>query len=214
MAEENREEYLEAIYGLLEDGKDASTSEIAAAVGVKAGSVSEMLKKLHGEGYIRHRPYRGVELTDSGLRVASAVKRKHRLLERFLYDVLKIRKDRVHEEACRMEHSLSDEAANALDKLMKHPKECPDDHKPIPSPGGHLALQSKLTHRKAGDTVIVAAIEGGHDFRNRMMALGIIEGRKLRVVAVEPFGGPIVVKSGNTRVTVGRGMASKIRVVG
>jgi DtxR family Mn-dependent transcriptional regulator len=206
-----KEEYLSAIYSLREDGREAKTGEIAKALEVKDSSVSEMLRKLHEDGYIKHKPYHGVELTRKGLKAAAKVKRKHRLLERFLYDVLKIRKSRVHEQACQMEHTLSDEAAEALDKLMEHPETCPDDRRPIP-PAEHVKTPDTLVHMKVGETAKVTQLDGGVRFQSRMMTLGIKKGKKIKLVAKEPLGGPVVVKTGNTKVTVGRGMASKVRV--
>jgi DtxR family transcriptional regulator, Mn-dependent transcriptional regulator len=212
MPGDNREEYLEAVYGILEDGKTASTGELSRALGVKAGSVTEMLKKLRADGLIRYEPYRGVELTERGLEVASGVKRKHRLLERFLHDILGIRKSRIHDEACRMEHGLSDEAADALDRLLKHPKDCPDDHKPIPARLGGASAARTLADLGEGGVAFVEAVSGGESLKARLHSMGVCEGKRLRVVAVEPFGGPVVVKVGNTSLTIGRGMASKVRV--
>ncbi len=211
MPGKSKEEYLEAIYGLMEDGKAPKTGEIAREMGVRDSSVTEMLKKLDSEEYIRHKPYRGVELTKKGLKVASRVKRKHRLLERFLYDVLKLRKDRVHEQASMMEHGLSDEAADALDKLMDHPETCPDDGKPIPK-AGDITPPDTLMHLAVGDHATVKELAGGSRFRSRMKSMGVTEGKKIRMVAREPLGGPVVVKVGNTRLTIGRGMASKVKV--
>jgi len=102
MLGENREEYLEAVYGIIEGGNEVTPSEIGRRLGVKASSVTEMLKKLDSEGYIKWTPYGMIELTSKGFKAASNVKRKHRLLERFLYDLLKITKEKVHDEACRM----------------------------------------------------------------------------------------------------------------
>jgi Fe2+ transport system protein FeoA len=112
-----------------------------------------------------------------------------------------------------MEHSLSDEAADALDKLMDYPKDCPDDHKPIPKGDEVLAPRMSLVEASEGGLFKVVGIDGGSELRNRLMSMGVMEGKRLRIVAVEPFGGPLVVKVGNTSVTIGRTMASKIRVV-
>ncbi len=211
MEDEPRQEYLEAIYGLVEDGGEASTGAIAKALDVKPGSVTEMLRKLDREGYVTYRPYARVELTGKGLKEAVNVKRKHRLLERFLHDVLKVGKDSVHRQACLMEHGLSDDAADALNRFLGSPKRCPDDGKRIPAAlKGRTASLAELPGGSAG---VVASLDGGADFKERVRGIGLTEGRSVTVVAKEPFGGPVVVKAGNSRVTVGRGMASKIMVM-
>ncbi|MFZ2456127.1 MAG: metal-dependent transcriptional regulator [Candidatus Altiarchaeia archaeon] len=212
MQSENREEYLEAIYGLLEEGYEVSPTRIARKLGINPSSVSEMLKKLDAEGFVLWKPYGNVELTKKGFKKASGMKRKHRLLERFLYDVLKIEIGKVHEQACRMEHSLSDEAAEALSKFMNHPAKCPDDNKRIPKGTEPESLRT-LTDLKQGETASIVFLEGGDEFKNRIRSVGVVEGKMAKVVAKEPFGGPLVIKVGSTQITLGRGMASKVRVV-
>ena len=212
MQSENREEYLEAIYGLLEDGKEATPTQIARKLDISPSSVSEMLKKLDTEGCVIWKPYGNVELTKKGFKKASGMKRKHRLLERFLYDVLKIEIEKVHEQACRMEHALSDDAAEALSKLMSHPDKCPDDNKRIPQATEPESLRT-LTDLKQGETASIVFLEGGDEFKSRIRSVGVVEGKIAKVVAREPFGGPLVIKVGATQITLGRGMASKVRVV-
>jgi len=126
------EEYLEALYTLTRNGKLASTKEISEYLKIAPSSVTEMLKKLADKGYVNYSPYRGITLTDEGFKIAEKMARRHRLLERFLYDILKIRKDLVHRQACEMEHSLSDETEESLCRFLKHPDKCPDDDKVIP----------------------------------------------------------------------------------
>jgi DtxR family Mn-dependent transcriptional regulator len=87
-----------------------------------------MLKKLEQLGYIKYIPYKGAILTDKGLTVSQKITRKHRILERFLKDILKIKDENVHLEACAMEHALSDEAERALCHMLKYPDVCPDNH--------------------------------------------------------------------------------------
>jgi DtxR family transcriptional regulator, Mn-dependent transcriptional regulator len=212
MQSDNREEYLEAIYGLLEEGYDVSPTQIARKLGINPSSVSEMLKKLDADGYVIWKPYGNVELTKKGFKKASGMKRKHRLIERFLYDLLRISKEKVHEEACRMEHALSDEAAEALSKLMKHPKTCPDDGKNIPS-AGEVAKAPSLSDLKQGDEAVVAYLEGGEEFKSKVRSVGVREGKSFEIVAKEPFGGPYVVKVDSTTVSIGRGMATKIKII-
>src|SRR5512141_796055 len=103
------EEYLEALYTLSQKEEKVSTSAISKRLNIAPASVTEMLKKLAENGYVEYLPYQGVSLTAKGHEMAEKMTRKHRLLERFLHDMLKIGTDKVHKEACAMEHSLSEE---------------------------------------------------------------------------------------------------------
>lgn len=214
MPGEYKEEYLGAIYSLTEKGGSAKTNEIAEKLGVKAASVTGMLKTLADEDYVEYTPYKGATLTPKGLKVARKLKRKHRLLERFLYDVLGLHKNQVHDEACRMEHSLSDEAAKALDEVMDYPETCPDDHKRIPRNGEakKAVNEERLISIEPGTTAKILRLEGGRGFQTNARTMGLKEGTRVNVITREPFGGPLVVKTGNTTVTLGRGMAFKIIV--
>jgi DtxR family Mn-dependent transcriptional regulator len=62
------------------------------------------------------------------MRIAQKITRKHRILEKFLLDILKVKEENVHDQACEMEHTLSDEAERALCTMMHHPDLCPDEH--------------------------------------------------------------------------------------
>ena len=98
------EEYLEAIYNLTQNGQTATTSAISKRLNIAPASATEMLRKLADEEYVNYSPYQGVTLTSKGLGIGERITRKHRLLERFLHDTLKIGNDKVHAEACAMEH--------------------------------------------------------------------------------------------------------------
>lgn len=212
MSEESKEEYLEAIYGLIEEGEEATPGEIAKKLRVKPSSVTEMLKRLDSEGFVVYTPYKSVKLTEKGYRKASSLKRKHRLLERFLHDVLNIKSSRVHDEACRMEHSLSDEVGESISRLLNNPSTCPDDEKKIPSAEAVTEAPS-LLNLKEGEKAVVAYLAGGKGFNDRVRSIGIVEGKTIEVVVKEPFCGPIVLRLGETTISIGRGMASKIKVI-
>ena len=129
----NVEEYLKTLYSITINGAPASTNEISRCLNVAPSSVTHMLKKLDENGYIKYSPYQGAVFTDAGLKEGEKITRRHRLLERFLYDILKLSKDSVHDQACEMEHTLNDETERALCKALKYPGKCPDDQKLIPS---------------------------------------------------------------------------------
>lgn len=128
---ENIEEYLEVLYKYGNKKNHVSTTTISKQLKIAPGSVTQMLKKLEDLGYINYIPYKGANLTEKGTKVAQKITRKHRILERFLSDVLKIKKENIHIQACNMEHSLSDEAERAMCHMLEHPDKCPDE-KPIP----------------------------------------------------------------------------------
>ena len=125
---ENIEEYLEVLYRNGSNKEQVSTTTLSKELGIAPGSVTQMLKKLETLGYINYTPYRGASLTDEGMKIAQKITRKHRILEKFLKDVLKVKEENVHEQACEMEHSLSDEAERALCNMLQHPDLCPDEN--------------------------------------------------------------------------------------
>ena len=125
---ENIEEYLEVLYRNGSNKEQVSTTTLSKELGIAPGSVTQMLKKLESLGYINYTPYKGASLTDEGMKIAQKITRKHRILEKFLTDVLKVKEENVHEQACEMEHSLSDEAERALCNMLQHPDLCPDDN--------------------------------------------------------------------------------------
>ena len=125
---ENIEEYLEVLYKFGSKDSYVSTTTLSKELGIAPGSVTQMLKKLEDIGYIDYVPYKGANLTDEGIKIAQKITRKHRILERFLKDVLKIKDENLHHQACEMEHSLSDEAERAICHMLEHPDTCPDNH--------------------------------------------------------------------------------------
>lgn len=125
---ENIEEYLEVLYRNGSNKEQVSTTTLSKKLGIAPGSVTQMLKKLETLGYIDYTPYRGASLTDEGMKIAQKITRKHRILEKFLRDVLKVKEENVHEQACEMEHSLSDEAERALCNMLQHPDVGPNDN--------------------------------------------------------------------------------------
>jgi len=206
------EDYLKTIYDLSKNGNSASTTEISRTLKVAPASVTEMLKKLAEKAYITHSPYHGTTLTTAGKRIAEKTVRKHRLLERFLHDVLKIDSTKVHEQACEMEHALSDEAEESLCRFLRHPDRCPDDGKIIPpcdlkigSCAECIQLHSKgleetgkhdqnlvpVSNLKKGQRGKISFIRGGHNLLQRLLDMGLTRGTEICVVKVGALGGSV-----------------------
>jgi DtxR family Mn-dependent transcriptional regulator len=233
MSQKSVEDYLKAVYDLSRNGTAASTTEISRVLKVAPASVTEMLKKLAENGYVHYSPYHGSSLTEKGLQEAQKVARKHRLLEKFLSDVLHIRNDQVHAQACEMEHVLSDEAEESLCRFLKHPDTCPDDGKIIPacnlpftSCEECIQLHKKgleevgkrqqnlvsICDVKAGTPVKVSFIRGGHRVLQRLLDMGLTPGTQIRVEKSAPFNGPVEVFVRGSRIAIGRGIAANVFV--
>ncbi|MCX6647904.1 MAG: metal-dependent transcriptional regulator [Candidatus Bathyarchaeota archaeon] len=224
---ESIEEYLEAVYAFNERGELAKNQDLAEKLRVSPASVTQMIKKLADDGLITYEPYKGVLLTGKGSARAQNVVRKHRLLERFLHDSLGFSNEKVHDEACRLEHSVSDEVASALCEKLNNPPTCPDDGKPIPPCTLNYAscdeckalrenvnprLLTQLSMMRPGDTGRVAFTRGGGTASQRIGDMGLCTGAEVKVVNAAPFHGPIEVEVKGTRLALGRGLADNVYV--
>src|SRR5437868_5581670 len=125
------QDYLRAIYLLGADGSSVAVTALAQRLAVSPASASAMVKKLAALELAEHVPYRGVTLTDAGVRVAVEVTRHHRLLELYLAETLGLHVDAVHAEADRLEHALSEELEERIDRALGFPTHDPHGD-PIP----------------------------------------------------------------------------------
>ena len=233
MTRRSIEDYLKTIYDLSQTEQPVSTTDISRRLKVAPASVTEMLKKLAEKGYITHSPYHGTRLTKNGKRIAEKIVRKHRLLERFLHDVLKVERTQVHDQACGMEHSLSDDAAESLCRFLRHPDRCPDNGKIIPpcdlqigSCAECLELHSKgleetrtndqnrvaISNLEQGQRGKISLIRGGYSLLQRLLGMGLKPGTKICAVRVTLPSGPVEVSVGSSKVVLGKGIASKVFV--
>jgi len=208
------EEYLEAVYRLQERSGVARTSDIVKALKVAPGTVTNTVERLEKEGYITHEPYRGVKLTERGLKIALQVVRRHRLSERLLTDILHVEWAKVHDAACKLEHGITDEIIKPLEKALRHPKTCPHGN-PIPTKCGGVIeekayLLSALNEQEQG--TIMKITEEKADILHYLDSLGLVPGASIQVVEKAPFDGPITVKVDGISHALSRTMASIIRV--
>ncbi len=216
---ENVEEYLETIYKKSLHDNMAKTTEISKDLGIAPGSVTQMLKKLEEEGYVNYYQYKGVKLTDKGYKIARSIVRKHRLLESFLYNILGIEIEDLHEQACAMEHSLSDEAERKLCQLLDFPNQCPDDHNIIPACNLDIATCyecSKVNNindipkrienlvsvgnMKPNDVGKIKFIRGDNEKLKELLDMGITLETEITLINSTPLNGPIKILVENTEV--------------
>jgi DtxR family transcriptional regulator, Mn-dependent transcriptional regulator len=208
------QDYVKEIYKLRLEGKRATTSAIAERMGVRPPSVTAMLKRLSALGLAEHAPYRGVELTPAGERVALEVIRHHRLLELYLAQALGLSLDEVHSEADRLEHALSEELEARIDRSLGYPTHDPHGD-PIPDAELRLdrARLRTLASLAPGDEATIKRVPDGDDELLRYLAkLALVPGKKVKLRAAEPFGGPLTVRVGKAEHAISRELAGGIGV--
>ncbi|NJC22880.1 DtxR family Mn-dependent transcriptional regulator [Arthrobacter pigmenti] len=188
------QDYVKTIYALSEwHDAPVTSSRLAARLAVANSSVSEMIRKLDDLGLVRHEPYRPVELTAGGRRLALAMVRRHRLLETFLVRELGYRWDEVHDEAELLEHTVSDTFIDRLDAKLGCPAADPHGD-PIPTADGSITLPDALPLHRLDDGHFgrVARISDENPSLLRFLAseqIGI--GSPVTVLQRKPFGGAL-----------------------
>jgi DtxR family Mn-dependent transcriptional regulator len=230
MASEQLEEYLESILDIEEKDGIAKTSAIAKCMKVAPASVTEALQTLADKGFVHYEPYKGATLTELGREMARKVKRRHRLLEVFLSDVLHINRENIHDEACKMEHTLSDETECALCKLLKAPARCPHgslieacDRKvescsaclaetgsnPSCSRDEHLI---PVTSLQPGEKGTIAFIRGDNSVVQRLTDLGLTIRTEIQLIRKAPLFGPVEIGVRKTKLAIDHAIADHIFV--
>ncbi len=208
------EEYLEAIYRLQQLSGVARTSEIVKMLHVVPGTVTNTMKRLQRDGLITHKPYRGVKLTERGLRIALDVIRRHRLSERLLTDILKVEWAEAHEAACGIEHGLTEDITSNLERVLGHPTTCPHGN-PIPTKSGEIIEgESKaLTHLNPQEKGIIEKIEQEEsDILRYLNTLNLKPGTLVKVIEKAPFNGPITIAVDGKTLALGQYITTKIRI--
>lgn len=209
------EDYLTLISKAYEwPGASASTTEMAAALGVTASTVSANLKKLARDGFIAYEPYGSIELNETGRAIAVEIVRRHRIIETYLTERLGLTWDQVHDEADRLEHAVSDLVLDRMDEVLGHPTVDPHGD-PIPARDGSVASVESwlLTEVEPGAAVTVIRISDRHaDVLRYLTDKGIALQVPLTVVSHSPAAGALRVRFGDDEVELTTEAASHVRV--
>jgi DtxR family Mn-dependent transcriptional regulator len=209
------EDYAKAIYALeLRAGEAVTTNALAERLGVTPGSASGMVKRLAELGLVEHEPYRGVQLTEDGRRVALQVIRHHRLLELYLVQSLGVPWDRVHEEAEVLEHVLSEELEELIAAKLGDPTHDPHGD---PIPTRELTIEEEPTQSlqslQAGASGRFTRVSDSDPEMLRFLAdRGISPGDSFEVIDKQPFGGPLFIRFGDNVHVLGGDLAKAMRV--
>jgi DtxR family Mn-dependent transcriptional regulator len=209
------ENYIKTIYQLGKYGvHTVSTNSIADALETKASSVTDMMKKLAEKGYVNYKKYQGVSLTVKGKKIAAEIVRKHRLWEVFLVKKLNFLWDEVHEIAEQLEHIKSEKLIDELDKLLDYPTHDPHGD-PIPDKSGDIKKTDKILLFNLADNtkgVCVGVKDTSSAFLKYLDKHNIALGSEITVLSREDFDDSMVIKIGDTSISISQTVASNLFV--
>ena len=208
------QDYLKIIFKLTNNGKTVSTNAIAERLQISQASVTGMIKKLSDLKLTTHRPYYGVELTQTGRKIALEIIRHHRLLELYLAEALGYSWDRVHDEAEKLEHVISEEFEDKMAKILGNPTADPHGA-PIPSKDGLIEERTLecLSVIDVGQKVQVKEVSDKDPEMLRYLGdIGIFPDVMIDVMEKAPFGGPLLIKVAGKEYNLGERLTDNILV--
>ncbi len=211
----SEENYIKVIYHLSSSTpKGVNTNAIAIVLNTKASSVTDMVKKLSEKNLVSHQKYYGVTLTETGLREAKMIVRKHRLWEVFLVEKLGFSWDEVHDIAEELEHIKSEKLTNKLDAFLGFPNTDPHGD-PIPDQKGEIrkinkSLLSEVAHQKL--FLCVGVKDSSVEFLQYLNKKKITLGSHIKVLEKESFDNSIVIELDGKELTISNKIATNLYV--
>lgn len=212
-------ETLKAVYRLTVpkagtgEGASAHTGDLAENLGVTPGTVTATVKRLAERALVDHTPYKGVELTPDGRRLAIGAIRRHRIVERFLSDMLGYAWNEADRLAPAFEHDLPEEVLERLFVALDRPPTCPHGF-PIPAPQVlDIPALPQLYALEPGDFAVVAVPGSTDDDVVAFLdSLGLRPGVSVEVREKHPFDGPLVLRVDGHDRTISQRVAQQIYV--
>ncbi|QPC82218.1 metal-dependent transcriptional regulator [Phototrophicus methaneseepsis] len=211
------QEYLAEAYRLQyyqPDDQYISTSALADVMHVSAPAVTRMVQRLKEADYLDHQPYRGIKLTEKGELEALAYIRTHRIVERFLVDVMGFGWHQVHDLADEIGPVVSERVTERMNEMAKYPRRCAHGE-PIPHADGYMprVVDYLLTDVKIGETYVVSrANTHDEDKLVYLDTLGIKPGVHMTLIERAPFNGPLHLEVNGKSCFIGHELSTVIRV--
>jgi DtxR family Mn-dependent transcriptional regulator len=186
---EKMREYLEVIYYLSARREPVIGARLAEWMRVTPPTVTDIVKRMEKQGYIARDGRGEIRLTDEGFALAEAMVKRHRILERFLVDIMGVPWHLIHEEAVRLEHALSPTMEARIEALVGHSTTCPHGN-PIPGSGGGYSGDTRLDQARVGGFFtlqrIVEEAEEDSDLMRHLQANGLTPSARFEVADVSP----------------------------
>ncbi len=210
------QDYLKTIYDLTKSGGAASTNALAERLGLAAASVTGMLQRLAAlkPPLVAYQKHQGVTLTPAGERAALEIIRHHRLLETYLVQALGYSWDQVHEEACRLEHAISEDFEARIAEALGHPTRDPHGE-PIPSLDLVMPRQNceaALNSLRPGEMARICRVRSDDPaFLRHLDSLELVPGRTVEVLNLSPYDHNLTLKLDTGAITtIGPAVSEKI----
>lgn len=213
----SKENYLRTIFRFCNGDGRIKTAQIADKLRITNAAVTDMMKKLSRDGYVEYERYKDIKLTSIGEAYAKNMVRRHRIWELYLYRIVKLPWDKVHDEAENLEHSSSDELINRLEEILGFPEFDPHGD-PIPDKNGTLPEERNmipLSMVKAGETVEVIRVNDfDNNFLNYLSSIGIELNKKIDVKDILDFDNSMIISVDDNEMNISSKIALNVFVIG
>ena len=210
------EDYLQAVYNMIREGRTVIAARLTEKMGVAAPTVWATVQRMQRDGLVNLSIKKEITLSETGLEAAESIMRRHRLAECLLVDILGLEWHEAHEEAHRIEHTISPRVEGRILAVLGHPTTCPHGN-PIPGyaqepPTPTVALHTLSEGDEATIENITEDAEEDRDLLRYLQKNGMVPGARLKVEEVAPFNATMTVDVDGTRVILGDRVSAVIRV--
>ena len=208
------ENYLKAIFHLLDSENQVTVNELSKFLQIKMPSVNSMMKKFADKNWVIYETYKPIKVTELGRKEAAIVVRKHRLTEMFLVEKMGFGWENVHEIAEQLEHVHSEDFFDKMDEILNFPKVDPHGE-PIPDKDGIIITQNlkKLSECKINETVILTSVTiSTDDFLNYLNQRNLALGAEILIKNIEKFDGSMQIEFSDRTEVLSKMVCEKLLV--
>lgn len=208
------ENYLKAIFHLLDSENQVTVNELSKFLQIKMPSVNSMMKKFADKNWVIYETYKPIRVTEFGRKEAAIVVRKHRLTEMFLVEKMGFGWENVHEIAEQLEHVHSEDFFDKMDEILNFPKVDPHGE-PIPDKDGIIITQNlkKLSECKINETVILTSVTiSTDDFLNYLNQRNLALGAEILIKNIEKFDGSMQIMFSDKTEVLSKMVCEKLLV--
>lgn len=208
------ENYLKAIFHLLNTENQVTVNELSKFLQIKMPSVNSMMKKFADKNWVIYETYKPIKVTELGRKEAAIVVRKHRLTEMFLVEKMGFGWENVHEIAEQLEHVHSEDFFDKMDEILNFPKVDPHGE-PIPDKDGIIITQNlkKLSECKINETVILTSVTiSTDDFLNYLNQRNLALGAEILIKNIEKFDGSMQIEFSDRTEVLSKMVCEKLLV--